>query len=96
VGAARAVLGVRAEDCSVILHAQGHLPAVVYSSELIGDHSLITCKVGEELVVAKMGKDFEAGIGAEVGIGLDLAHVFFFDAETTERIRLPATATAAA
>jgi hypothetical protein len=47
-------------------------------------------------VVAKMGKDFEAGIGAKASIRLDLAHVFFFDAGTSERIRLPATATAAA
>jgi multiple sugar transport system ATP-binding protein len=96
VSVARAVLGVRAEDCSVILDGQGHLPGAVYSSELIGDHSLVTCKVGEELVVAKMGKDFEAGIGAKAGIRLDLAHVFFFDAANSERIRLPATATAAA
>jgi multiple sugar transport system ATP-binding protein len=96
VSIARAVLGVRAEDCSVILDGHGHLPGAVYSSELIGDHSLITCKVGEELVVAKMGKDFEAEIGAKANIGLDLAHVFFFDAATSERIRLPAAATAAA
>jgi hypothetical protein len=43
-----------------------------------------------------MGKDFEAEIGAQVGIALDLAHVYFFDAATSERIRLPAMATAAA
>jgi multiple sugar transport system ATP-binding protein len=96
VDVARAALGVRAEDCSVIVGGHGHLPGAIYSSELIGDHSLVTCQIGEELVVAKMGKDFEAGIGAEVAIRLDLAHVFFFDAATSERIRLPATATAAA
>jgi multiple sugar transport system ATP-binding protein len=93
---ARAVLGVRAEDCSVDSAGQGHVPAVIYSSELIGDHTLVTCQVGEAFVVAKMGKDFEAEIGAQVGIALDLAHVYFFDAATSERIRLPAMATAAA
>jgi len=94
--AAGAVLGVRAEDTSVVGPGQGHIPAAVYSSELIGDHTLVTCRVGDELVVTKMGKDFEPEIDAAAGIRLDFAHVFLFDAATSERIRLPRTATAAA
>jgi multiple sugar transport system ATP-binding protein len=85
--ATEAVLGVRAEDCTIGEPGNGELAAQIYSSELMGDHTLVTCRIGPDFVTAKAAKGQDWAIGSRVGLGLDPAHVFLFDAETGARIR---------
>ena len=85
--AARAVLGFRAEDCDVTAAGAGQLTAKLYANELIGDHTLVTAQLGEDMIAIKAAKDFEASWDAEIGIGLTPDQAYLFDADTGERIR---------
>ena len=84
---ANAVLGVRPEDCTVVGPGKGDIPAEVYTTELIGDHTLVTVKAGDDLLTIKAPKDFTAQQGDKVGIGLSQGHLYVFDRDTGARIR---------
>jgi multiple sugar transport system ATP-binding protein len=84
---ANAVLGVRPEDCAVVAPGAGDIPGEVYTTELIGDHTLVTVKAGDDLLTIKAPKDFTAGLGDKVGIGLSQGHLYVFDRDTGARIR---------
>ena len=85
--APRAVLGFRAEDCEVTSADAGQLTATLYANELIGDHTLVTAQLGEDMISIKATKDFEASWNAEIGIGLEPGQTYLFDADSGERIR---------
>jgi multiple sugar transport system ATP-binding protein len=91
-----AVMGVRAEDCHIAEPGSGDIDAEIYASELIGDHTLVHCRLGGDLVVAKTGKEFARAIGSTIGLAFDPAHVFFFDRTTGERVHARRPADAAA
>jgi multiple sugar transport system ATP-binding protein len=83
----KAVLGVRPEDCSITASAKGALKAEVYTTELIGDHTLVTVKAGSDLMTVKAPKDYTARSGDKVGISFDKSHLYVFDAEGGARVR---------
>ena len=56
----KAVLGVRPEDCSVAAPAKGDIKGEIYTTELIGDHTLVTVKAGSDMLTVKAAKDFTA------------------------------------
>ena len=87
--------GIRPEDCMLTGPANGKLAARVYSVELMGDHSLVTCRLGEDLIVVKADKLAQHGMDEPIGITFKDAAVFLFDSETGERIRGNAAARAA-
>jgi multiple sugar transport system ATP-binding protein len=82
-----AVLGVRPEDCAVVSAAKGNLKAEVYTTELIGDHTLVTVKTGSDMLTVKAAKDFTAKQGEKVGISLPKDKLFVFNGEDGARIR---------
>jgi multiple sugar transport system ATP-binding protein len=82
----KALLGVRPEDCSIVPPQKGDLKGVIYTNELIGDHTLITAKVGSEFVVVKAAKDFAGKAEDKIGIALTKGRAFLFDAASGERI----------
>src|SRR6185295_5923789 len=53
---AKAVLGVRPEDCSVVAPAKGSIKGEIYATELIGDHTLVTLKAGSDMLTVKAAK----------------------------------------
>lgn len=59
----------------------------IYSVELIGDHTLVTLKVGEQSLVAKAGNTYVAEIGTAVGVHLHRQRIRFFDPDSG--LRLP-------
>jgi multiple sugar transport system ATP-binding protein len=83
----KAVLGVRPEDCSVVAPAKGALKGEIYTTELIGDHTLATLKCGADFITVKAPKDFTAKTGTQAGIAFPAESAFIFDAESGDRLR---------
>jgi multiple sugar transport system ATP-binding protein len=67
--------------------AQGKIKARVYALELIGDHTLISCQVGDKTVTVKADKSAQYKMDEPIGIDFVDAAVFLFDGETGARIR---------
>ena len=55
---AKAVLGVRPEDCSVVAPEKGAIKGEIYATELIGDHTLVTLKAGSDHAHREGGQGF--------------------------------------
>lgn len=80
-------LGVRPDDLEVVAAGEGQINAPLYSLELIGESTLVTVKVGDDLVTSRADRHFRAEIDTPVGIRIDPEKVYLFDAVTEERIR---------
>ena len=85
--AAKAMLGIRPEDCAVVAPAKGDLEGEIYTIELIGDHTLVTVKTGADMLTVKAPKDFSGKAGDSVAVALNRDHLYVFDAESGVRIR---------
>ncbi len=81
-----ATLGVRPEDCHVVPAGQGQIQAAVYATELLGDHTLVSAAIGEDIFIVKAAKDFDAAIDSPMGIAVEPHALYLFDSEG-ERIR---------
>ena len=84
---ASAILGVRPEDCTMTTVAKGSLPAEVYTTELIGDHTLVTVRSGIDLLTVKASKEYTAKPGEKVGVSFDKSSLYVFDAASGARVR---------
>ena len=84
---AKAVLGVRPEDCHITSVAKGVLKGKVYTTELIGDHTLVTLKVGKDFLSVKAPKDYTAPPDEAVGITFSKEQLYVFDESDGKRIR---------
>ena len=79
--------GLRPEDCRVTSPDKGKIKARVYAVELIGDHTLIMCQVGDRTVTVKADKTAHYAMDEPIGIIFPDEAVFLFDTETGARIR---------
>lgn len=77
-------LGFRAEDAT--LAAEGQITAPAYTTELLGDATMITVRAGGTLVSVKAHKDVRAEIGQEVSIRVPVAICHLFHADTGQRV----------
>ena len=84
---AKAIAGVRPEDCSVAAPSKGTIDGKIYTTELIGDHTLVTVNWGSDQIVVKAHKDFDGKQGDSVGVVLPPENLYIFDETTGERIR---------
>jgi multiple sugar transport system ATP-binding protein len=82
--------GLRPEDCRVTAPDKGKIKARVYALELMGDHTLISCQVGDRTVTVKADKTAHYQMDEPIGIDFTDAAVFLFDTETGARIRASA------
>ena len=78
--------GLRAEDCQLTFPSEGKIEAKVYAVELMGDHTLVTCTLGDATVTVKAEKSASYDMDEPVGIDFALRSVFLFDAKTGARI----------
>ena len=85
--ASRAILGVRPEDCGVVAPAKAALKGVIYTTELIGDHTLVTVDSGHDKLIVKAAKDFRGNQGDAIGVTVQRERLYIFDAVTGQRIR---------
>jgi multiple sugar transport system ATP-binding protein len=84
---AKAVLGIRPEDCAVAAPEEGTLKGRIYTNELIGDHALVTVDWGGDQISIKAPKEFEGQQGDEVGVVIPSDKLFIFDEATGLRVR---------
>jgi multiple sugar transport system ATP-binding protein len=88
--------GIRPEDCTVTSPSGGRISARVYSLELMGDHTLVTCRLGDDYVTVKADKLAQYAMDEPIGIAFKNEALFLFDTETGERIRSRAAVAPAA
>lgn len=81
------ILGVRPEDCEIAPASEGTLNGKIYTTELIGDHTLVTVDWGSDQIAVKASKDFNGRQGDNIGVILPRDQLFVFDAVTGYRIR---------
>ncbi len=82
-----ATVGVRPEDCRLVApDRQGVISGEIYATELMGDHTLVTCRCGDALIAVKADKSLTGSIGEAVSIGFDQAALHIFDGGTGARI----------
>ncbi len=84
--ARNAVAGIRPEDCRITAAADGNILGQVYATELMGDHTLVTCRCGTANIVVKADKTFNPTVGEPVGVRFDEGSVHLFEAEGGDRL----------
>ena len=86
------VLGFRAEDASVLPKNTSikkfEISAPVYTTELLGDSTMLTIKAGEGMVVVKTDKNYKASIDEKVQISVPPKICHLFNPETGKKINL--------
>jgi multiple sugar transport system ATP-binding protein len=83
----RVIFGFRPEDGRIVPEGSDRLSASIYSTELIGDHVLVTCQIESHSIVLKADKNFDQAIGTRVAIQVAPERCYLFDAETGLRLR---------
>ena len=78
-------LGYRAEDASLVASG-GDMVGPIFSTELLGDATMVTTRVDGQLLSVKTDKDFRGNIGDEMNAKFDLATCHLFDAASGERL----------
>ena len=79
-------LGIRPEDIGIASGAgTADFTGQVYSSELLGDTTLLNVRIGEQLVVAKVGPDQGREMNETIGLSFDRAALHLFDTASGER-----------
>jgi len=81
-----AVAGMRPEDCRVAASSEGKIVGEIYATELMGDHRLVTCRCGAEMVTVKADKDFDHSVGEPIGVSFPEKAIHLFDRHSGERI----------
>ena len=81
------VLGVRAEDMSVVAPEAAQIVGNVFSFELLGDATTVTLKLDDQFITAKSGKSFRASMGERSGFAVKTERCYLFDGKTQNRMR---------
>jgi multiple sugar transport system ATP-binding protein len=82
------VLGVRAEDLTVVAVGAGQIEGEIFSFELLGDATTVTLRLADQFITAKAGKEFRAEIGARTAFQVGANRCYLFDGQTQNRMRL--------
>ncbi len=82
----RVVAGVRSEDCKVTEPSEGKIIGEVYTTELMGDHTLVTCRVGGDTITVKADKTFNRPDGESIGVDFAETSLHVFDKASGDRI----------
>jgi multiple sugar transport system ATP-binding protein len=82
----RVSFGFRPEDCSLVDAENGMLKARIFSTEMTGNETIVTCEIDQEQVVVRMDKDFAMQPDEWVGINVNAGKARLFDQESGERV----------
>ncbi|MDK1374594.1 MULTISPECIES: sn-glycerol-3-phosphate ABC transporter ATP-binding protein UgpC [unclassified Sinorhizobium] len=88
VSISRAVLGIRPEDVHAarVDDPDVNLVAPIYSVELTGDSTLVSLRLGAQLMTLRADKNFAGQIDQRIGVKVAVDRVFLFDGETQARV----------
>jgi multiple sugar transport system ATP-binding protein len=81
------VLGVRPEDMEIVSDNNFQFEAKIYSIELTGDQTIVSLKIGSNLITMKEDKDYENELDQIVKIKLNIEKIFLFDSNSGNRIK---------
>ena len=84
-GSGAVTLGFRAEDAEIVSKG-GQIKAPIYSFELLGEATMVTLRLGGDLVSVKAPKDYQAEIGQEVQVKIPKSICHLFDTKSGARI----------
>ena len=85
---AKAILGVRADDMNVHEKGQGDIDVKIYAFENTGESTLLTVQWGKQRVIARGDRHLRKDQDDIVGISLNQDHLYLFDPETENRIKI--------
>ena len=80
------LVGVRPEHLTIARDGGGDLEGEVYSSELLGDCTLLSIKTGGQLVVAKAGPNDGMAMGKTVALSFAPGQIHHFDRQSGQRL----------
>ena len=80
----KATLGIRPEDIRVS-EGEADLSGKVYSSELLGDSTLLNIRSGKVLIAVKVGPEAGRSMGDVVNLAFDPAKIAMFDGQSGEQ-----------
>lgn len=81
----KVTLGFRAEDASTV-ESGGEVNAPIYTLELLGDATMVTVRIGGQLIAVKADKSYRAAIGEQVSLKIPAKDCHLFDAQTGARL----------
>ncbi|MDP9811443.1 multiple sugar transport system ATP-binding protein [Rhizobium tibeticum] len=83
-----AVLGVRPEDVhpTDVGDVDVNLVAPIYSAELTGENTLVSLRLGGQLMTLRADKNFTGRIDQPIGVKVATDRVFLFNGETQDRV----------
>ena len=84
----KAILGVRADDMNVHEQGQGDIDVNIYAFENTGESTLLTVQWGKQRVIARGDRHLRKDQDDVVGVSLNSDHLYLFDPETKNRIRM--------
>ncbi len=82
-----ATLGLRPEDASISTANNPAFEGIVYTNELIGDHTLVTANIHGQMLTVKAPKEFAGAAGDAIGIDAPAHAAYLFDASNGTRLR---------
>ncbi|MEM1360423.1 MAG: ABC transporter ATP-binding protein [Pseudomonadota bacterium] len=80
-----ATIGIRPEDIRVAENTE-HIRGQVFSSELLGDSTLLNVRAGEGLIAVKVGPEEGRAMDSAVALNLNTEKLHVFDGKTGERL----------
>ena len=83
-----AVLGVRADDMQVHEQGQGDIDVKIYAFENTGESTLLTVQWGKQRVIVRGDRHLRKEQDDVVSISLSVEHLYLFEPETEDRIRI--------
>ena len=74
----RLILGVRPEDADIAATGPAEITSTVFAVEPMGDHTLVTTRIGTEFFTAKVDRDFRQALDTPIAIRIrpDRVHLF--------------------
>ena len=74
------ILGFRAEDASI--ESKGNFTGPIFSIELLGDSTIVTLKIKNNLLHVKTSNNFSSRIGDIISVKIPNNLCHFFDSKT--------------
>ena len=84
------VLGVRAEDLTMVSPEEADLVAPIYTTELTGDATLVSLEVADSLLVVRANRDFPGRDGEVVGVRVARSAIHLFEGSSGQRLHATA------